>query len=81
MIKKSYSTIEFSKVKALLGMSSNTDQEVASILSKKDISFNGTFVVTPENSIDRRPFEINQERIENISKIVQFLEQQKHEFN
>lgn len=41
MIKKAYSTIEFSKVKSILGMGANSEQEVKDILTRKDIGVNG----------------------------------------
>ena len=45
------------------------------------MKINGNFVNPPAESIEKRRFELDEDRMEQITKIVQFLEQQKHEIN
>ncbi len=87
MVRKAFTCIEQSKLTALLGISEWTEQDVQAFFSRKGLVKKGNGFVYPSNVQNehedhtQKRFELSQERVENLTKVVQFLEQQKHDID
>lgn len=57
------------------------DQEVKQFLIKKGMKINGNYVNPPKEEKEKVRFELNQDRIEQLTEIVKFLEKQEYSFN
>ena len=76
-IQKAYSTIELSSLKQLLGYKSDAD--VQNLIKDKQWAVKDNYVYPTHVEGGRKKFELNEERIDNLASIVQFLESQKYE--
>jgi hypothetical protein len=65
----------------MLGLDNESEQSLKDFLTKKSMRVDGNFVNPPAEEGSKHRFELNQDRIEQLTKIVQFLEQQKHELD
>jgi hypothetical protein len=82
-IRKAYSVIAYATLKEMLGMENVNEQEVQALISSKGMRVNGQYVYTQaaggsedegeEGSVEK--FEISEERIKKMARVVQFLEQ------
>jgi hypothetical protein len=66
-VKSAYQSIELAKIKALLGLTAETDQILATFLAARGFKLDGTFVHIPHN-IDEaisqsKRFRLDQERL------------------
>ncbi|CDW80939.1 cop9 signalosome complex subunit 8-like [Stylonychia lemnae] len=87
MIRKAYATIEKGKLKALLGLQHYSQQQFGDYIAKKGMSLSlkdSGFVLPGHNQVsarNKKHFELNEDRVEQLAQVVQFLEQQKYDFN
>ena len=80
-VQKAYSSIPYDELKQMLGLHSSADDYVKSFLEKKGFKVAGKFAYPPVEDTDRKKFELTEDRIDHLSKVVQFLEQQKHDLS
>lgn len=75
LITQAYSNIEFAKVKQMLGDPSNINQIVQStgLLASSNPDAQG-FVEVSSRHASHEPFALNQDRVEKLTQVVQFLE-------
>ena len=85
VIRKGYSTIELTRVKSMLGASKFSAADFAKLLNTNQLlesnKPDGKGFVTVKRQNSQITFSLTPERVQNLTKVVQFLEKQKHDIN
>lgn len=88
VLRKTYATVEFTQFKEVLGFTASqaTDASIQEFMRHRELTLDGSYVVIPskirsldsaEGSHGQKQFHLSEERMQDLARVVQYLEKNK----